>query len=155
MCAPHSFAPVLPHVREQEYCDGGSLFDAIFERRFHGGAAAVAAAAAAAAAAEAAAALPAPPSPAVAATTGSAGATPATPATPDGSRISSPRPAEAASAAAAAGGGAKAFKRETALILRLASQIASGCAYIHSKNIIHGDLKVGLLDGCCMAISGV
>ena len=28
-----------------------------------------------------------------------------------------------------------------ALVLPLLSQIASGCAYIHAKNIIHGDLK--------------
>ena len=27
------------------------------------------------------------------------------------------------------------------LVLPLLSQIASGCAYIHAKNIIHGDLK--------------
>ena len=28
-----------------------------------------------------------------------------------------------------------------ALVLPLLSQIASGCTYIHAKNIIHGDLK--------------
>lgn len=118
----------------QEYCDGGSLFDAIQQRRFHD--------------------RPIKPLPSAADSAALQGT-----AEGAGSMLQAGVTGTEGTAGSGASAGVEAVVGERGQeeeeeqgppgrvrlsnILAIASNIASGCAYIHSKNIIHGDLKVG------------